>query len=73
MREDILRILKYIWRRKVKSQGQSVDFDQTLTFCKIREKKGKKILQKIIFLKTRERKENFNRKILIFIEELYLL
>ena len=27
MREDILRILKYILRRKVKSQGQSIDFD----------------------------------------------
>ena len=29
MSEDILRILKKIWKRKVKSQGQSIDFDQT--------------------------------------------
>ena len=49
MREDILRILKYILRRKVKIQGQSIDFDQTLTFCKIREEKGEKILQNYIF------------------------
>ena len=28
--------------KKVKSQGQSVDFDQTWTLCKIRERKGKK-------------------------------
>ena len=42
MREDILRILKNILRRKVKSQGKSVDFDQTLTFCKIREDKDEK-------------------------------
>ena len=44
MREDILRILKNIWRGKVKSQGQNVDFDKTLTLCKIREVKGEKIL-----------------------------
>ena len=44
MREDILRILEYILRRNVKSQGQSIDFDQTSTFYKIREKKGEKIL-----------------------------
>ena len=43
MREDILIMLKNMWRRKVKSQGQSVDFDQTLIFCKIREEKGDKI------------------------------
>ena len=49
MREDILRILKNIWRRNVKSQGQSIDFDQTLTFCKIREEKREKILQKLYF------------------------
>ena len=39
MREDILRILKNIWRREVKSQNQSIDFDQTLTFYKIKEEK----------------------------------
>ena len=42
MREDILRILKNIWRRKVKSQGQSIDFDITLTSCKIKEEKVRK-------------------------------
>ena len=49
MREDILRILKIICRRKVKSQGQSIDFDYTLTFCKIIEEKGDKILRKLYF------------------------
>ena len=43
MREDILRILKNIWRGKVNSQGQSIDFDQTFIFCRIREEKGEKI------------------------------
>ena len=47
MREDILRILKNIWRGKVKSLSQSIDFDQNLTFYKIREEKGEKILQKL--------------------------
>ena len=60
MKEDILRILKNIWRRKVKSQGQSIDFDHTLTFCKIREEKDDKIFQKLYFQKL-ERK----RRILI--------
>ena len=32
-----------IWQRKVKSQGQIIDFDQMLTFCKIREEKEGKI------------------------------
>ena len=49
MREDILGISKYILRWKVKSQGQSIDFDQTLTLCKIREEKGDKILWKLYF------------------------
>ena len=44
MRDNILRILKNIWRWKVKSQGQNIDFDQTLTFYKIKEEKGEKIL-----------------------------
>ena len=44
MREDILRILKNIWRSNVESQGQRIDFDQILTFCKIKEEKGEKIL-----------------------------
>ena len=44
MKEDISRILKKIWRGKVKSQGQSVDFDETLTFYKIRDEKGEQIL-----------------------------
>ena len=68
MREDILRILKNIWRRKVKSQGQSIDFDQILTLSKIREEKSEKLLQKLYFQKL-ERK----RRILIFREELDLL
>ena len=36
MTEDILRILKMISQKNVKSLGQSVDFDQLLTFYKIR-------------------------------------
>ena len=72
MREDILRILKNIWRRKVKIQGQSIDFDQTLTFYKINEEKGEKILRKLYFQKL-ERKTNFDIKIVIFREELDLL
>ena len=44
MREDILSILKNIWKRKVKSQGQSNDFDQTLNFYKIRQETGEKII-----------------------------
>ena len=55
MREDILRILNIFLRRKVKSRGQSIDFDHTLTLCKIREEKGEKILQKI-YLETKEKK-----------------
>ena len=47
MREDILRIEKMIWQRKVKSQGQRIDFDQILTFLKIRKEKESKILQKL--------------------------
>ena len=66
MREDILRILKNIWRRKIKSRN--IDFDQTFTFYKIREEKEEKILQK-----TREKKENSDIKIKIFREELDLL
>ena len=62
MREDILRILDNIWRRKVKSQGQSIDFDHTLTFCKIREEKGEKILWKLYFQKL-ERKQRIWYKI----------
>ena len=36
-----------IWRRKVKSQGQSIDFDQALTFYKIIDEKYGKILRKL--------------------------
>ena len=68
----MLRILKYIWKRKVKSQRQSIDFDHTLTFCKIKEEKVRNIT-KIIFLEIREKEENFHIKIMIFIEELDLL
>ena len=39
MREYVFRLLKNIWRRKVKSQSQSIDFDPILTFYKIREEK----------------------------------
>ena len=49
MREDILTILKKIWRGKITRLSQSIDFDQTLTLYKIREEKGEKILQKYIF------------------------
>ena len=51
MREDIVRILKNILRRKVKSQGPSINFDWTLTFYKTREEKGEKILRKLYFQK----------------------
>ena len=51
MREDILRILETIWGRKVKSQGQSIDFDQTWTFYKILEEKGEKISWKLYLQK----------------------
>ena len=71
MREDILRILKNICRRKVESQGQSINFDQTFTFCIIGEENEN--IMKIIFLETREIEENFDIKIMIFREELDLL
>ena len=58
MREDILKFLKNIWRGNVKSQAQSVDFDQTLTFYKIREEKGEEILRKLYFQKI-DRKRRF--------------
>ena len=57
MREDIFRVFKNVWRRKVKSHSQSIDFDPTLTLCKIREEKGE-IISKIIFLEL-ERKRKF--------------
>ena len=47
MREDISRNLKKYLEKK--SQGQSIDFDHNLTFYKIREEKGDKILQKLYF------------------------
>ena len=50
MIEDILRTFKNIWRGNVKSQGQCIDFDQILTFCKIKEEKGEKILQNYSFI-----------------------
>ena len=37
--------------RKIKSLSQSVDFDETLTLCKIREEKGEEILQKLYLTK----------------------
>ena len=49
MREDIFRILKNIWRIKIKSQDQGVDFDHTLTFYKISQEKSEKILRKLYF------------------------
>ena len=57
--------LKTVWRRKVKSQSQSIDFDHTSTFYKIREKRWDNI-KKIIFFETREKEENFDTKIMIF-------
>ena len=45
----ILRVLKNVWRIKVKSQSQSIDFDPTLTFYKIREEKREIILRKLYF------------------------
>ena len=71
MREDIFRIFKKIWIEKIKRLSQSIDFDQTLTLCKIREEKGEET--KIIFLETGEKKENFDIKIIIFRKELDLL
>ena len=44
-----------------------------LTFYKIREEKGEKILQKLYFLETREKIENFDIEFLIFRQELDLL
>ena len=80
MREDILRILKNIRRRKDKSQCQSVDFDQTFTFSKIREKKGEKILRKLYFQKLERKRRIFmilnifyDIKVMIFREEVDLL
>ena len=61
-----------IWRRKVKSQDQSIDFDQTLTFYKIREEKEDTILENF-YLKTREKMENFDIRFVIFTQELDLL
>ena len=60
MKEDFLKILINNFRRKVKSQGQRVDFDKTLTFYKIKEEKGEKILRKL-YLQKLERK----RRVLI--------
>ena len=68
----MLRILKKILTRQVMSQGQSVDFDQILTFYKIREEKGEKYY-KNKFLETREKMENFDIKFMTFREELDLL
>ena len=55
MRDDILRISKMIWQRKVKSQGQNVDFDQLLTFCRIRKQKDSKILLKLYIQKLEKK------------------
>ena len=43
MREYVFRVLKNVWKRKVKSQ--SVDFDPTLTFYEIREEKYEILLR----------------------------
>ena len=55
MRKDILRMMKNIWRRRVKSQSQSIDFDQTLTIYKIREEKSEKLLQNLQKLERKGR------------------
>ena len=39
---------KYLVKKSQKSR-LSVDFDQTLTLCKIREEKGEKIVKKLYF------------------------
>ena len=44
-----------ISRRKVNSQGQTVDINLTLTLCKIREEKEGKILRKL-YIQTLEKK-----------------
>ena len=44
-----------IWWIKVKIQGQSIDFYQMLTFYKIIEEKGHKILRKL-YIQKLERK-----------------
>ena len=72
MREDILRILENIWRRKVKSRGQSIDFDLLWLFIKL-ERKRRENITKIIFSETTEKEENFDIKYVIFREELDLL
>ena len=46
---EVFKILKNIWRRQVKSQSQSIDFDPTLTFYKIRGEKGEIILRQLYF------------------------
>ena len=50
-----------------------MDFDPTLTFYKIKGEKGEIILQKNIFLETRQKEENFDINILIFGDQLVLL
>ena len=50
---------KYL-EKKLKTQGQRIDFNETLTFYKIAKEKGKKILGKL-YLQKLERK----RRILI--------
>ena len=49
MQEDVFRVLKNDWGRRVKSQSYSIDFDPTLTLYEIREEKGEIILQILYF------------------------
>ena len=60
MREDILRIYKMIWQRKVKIQGQRIDFNWMLTFCKIRKRRRGLNITKIVYSETRENMKNFD-------------
>ena len=55
MREDVFSILKIVWRIKVKSPSQNVDFDPTLTSCEIIAKKVRKYCESYIFRNKRER------------------
>ena len=62
MIEYILRNLENNLTKKVKSQGQSIDFDQMLTLCKITEEKVDKIITKIRYSETREKMKIFDKQ-----------
>ena len=73
MRKDVFRILKNIWKRRVTSQSQSIDFDPSFDFLWNHRRKRWDNIIKIIFLETREKEENFDLNIVIFRAQLDLL